>query len=90
MKIEYVALLARLELTDEEKALFSRQLDSIIKYIDKLNELDTTDIEPTSHVLPMKNVFRADELRPSLSRDRALQNAPEESEGFYRVPRIIE
>ena len=90
MEIDHVALLARLELKDEEKELFSKQVGSIIEYVDKLNELDIDDVEPTAHVLPIKNVFREDELRASLPRDKALQNAPRESDGFYRVPKIIE
>lgn len=83
-------MLARLELTEEEKQLFSEQLGSIIQYIDKLNELDTSDVEPTAHVLPMKNVYRDDEPRPSLPREKALSNAPESKDGFYRTPKIIE
>ena len=90
MEIDHVALLARLELNDEEKQLFSKQVGSIIEYVDKLNELDIDDVEPTAHVLPIKNVFREDELRSSLPREKALQNAPRKSEGFYRVPKIIE
>jgi len=90
MEIEQVALLARLKLSEEEKGLFSRQVGSIIDYIDKLNELDIKDIEPTAHVLPVKNVFREDKLRPSLPREKALQNAPESDDNFYRVPKIIE
>ncbi len=90
MEINHVALLARLKLTDSEKELFSRQVAGIIKYIDKLNELDTTDIEPTAHVFPMKNIFREDELKTSLPRDKAMQNAPERNNSFYRVPKIIE
>ncbi|HDZ84587.1 MAG TPA: Asp-tRNA(Asn)/Glu-tRNA(Gln) amidotransferase subunit GatC, partial [Nitrospirae bacterium] len=76
MEIDHVALLARLELNDEEKQLFSKQVGSIIEYVDKLNELDIDDVEPTAHVLPIKNVFREDELRSSLPREKALQNAP--------------
>lgn len=90
MEIDHVALLARLKLSDNEKELFSRQVGSIIEYIDKLSELDISSVEPTAHVLPMKNVFREDELRDSLPRDRALQNAPEKDDKFYRVPKIIE
>ncbi|MEF9475501.1 MAG: Asp-tRNA(Asn)/Glu-tRNA(Gln) amidotransferase subunit GatC [Candidatus Mariimomonas ferrooxydans] len=83
-------MLARLALTEEEKNLFSKQIGSIIKYMDKLNELDTSSVEPTAHVLPMKNVLRADELKPSLPNDKALQNAPNKTNGFYKVPKIIE
>jgi aspartyl-tRNA(Asn)/glutamyl-tRNA(Gln) amidotransferase subunit C len=90
MEIGDIALLARLELSDKEKDLFSRQLGSIIKYIEKLNELDTARVEPTAHVLPLHNVFREDEVQPSLPREMALQNAPERNEQFYRVPKIIE
>lgn len=90
MEIDHVALLARLKLKDEEKDLFSKQVGSIIEYVDKLNELDIADVEPTAHVLPMKNVFREDIPRDSLPREKALQNAPRKNEGFYRVPKIIE
>ncbi|MEF9426441.1 MAG: Asp-tRNA(Asn)/Glu-tRNA(Gln) amidotransferase subunit GatC [Candidatus Mariimomonas ferrooxydans] len=90
MDIGHIAMLARLELTKEEKKLFSKQIESIIEYIDKLNELDTTSVEPTAHVLPIKNVFREDELKPSLPKDEALKNAPDRTNDFYRVPKIIE
>ncbi len=90
MEIEHVAMLARLKLSDDEKGLFSAQVGGIINYIEKLNELDTSDVEPTAHVLPMNNVFREDKLRSSLPREKALQNAPDRDEGFYRVPKIIE
>lgn len=86
----HVAELARLELTPDEQEQFIVQLNSILTYIEKLSELDTTDVEPTSHVLPMSNVFRDDEVQPSLDRDLALQNAPQESHAFFKVPRIIE
>jgi aspartyl-tRNA(Asn)/glutamyl-tRNA(Gln) amidotransferase subunit C len=90
MEIEYIALLARLRLTEEEKELFSRQLGSIIDYINKLNRLDTSDVEPTSHVLPIKNVFREDRQGVSSERDEILRNAPSKKGGFYKVPKIIE
>ena len=90
MEIDHVALLARLKLSDNEKELFSRQVGGIIKYIDKLNELDTAEVEPTAHVLPVKNVFREDKLKPSLPRNKVLQNSPGKDETFYRVPKIIE
>ena len=89
-EVEHVAKLSRLTFSPEETALFTRQLDNILGYVDKLNELDTTGIEPTSHVLPIKNVFKVDEPRPSLTPDEALANAPERSGDFYRVPKIIE
>ncbi len=90
MKIDHIAMLARLDLTNEEKEIFSKQLSSIIEYINKLNELDTTSIKPTAHILPIKNIFRDDKLKPSLLKDKALQNAPGRTDDFYRVPKIIE
>ncbi len=89
-EVEHVARLARLELTAEEKERMRAQLDSILSYIDKLNELDTSAVEPTSHVLPMTNVFREDEVMPSLSQEEVLVNAPDRHELFFRVPRILE
>jgi aspartyl-tRNA(Asn)/glutamyl-tRNA(Gln) amidotransferase subunit C len=88
--VEHVAELARLELTAVEKEQCVTQLNNILTYIQKLNELDTTGVEPTSHVIPMANVFRDDEVQPSLERELALQNAPQESHFFFKVPRIIE
>jgi aspartyl-tRNA(Asn)/glutamyl-tRNA(Gln) amidotransferase subunit C len=88
--VEHVAELARLELTATEKEQFIAQLNSILTYIEKLSELNTDGVEPTSHVLPLSNVFREDDVRPSLDRDRVLQNAPQESHFFFKVPRIIE
>jgi aspartyl-tRNA(Asn)/glutamyl-tRNA(Gln) amidotransferase subunit C len=88
--VEHVAELARLELTVEEKETFIPQLNAILSYFEKLNELDTTGVEPTSHVIPMANVFREDEVKPSLDRTHVLHNAPEESHFFFKVPRIIE
>jgi aspartyl-tRNA(Asn)/glutamyl-tRNA(Gln) amidotransferase subunit C len=88
--VEHVAELARLELTHAEKAQFITQLNDILTYFETLNGLDTRDVEPTSHVIPMANIFRDDEVRPSLERSKVLQNAPEESHFFFKVPRIIE
>lgn len=90
MNIEDVASLARLKLKDDEKALFSGQLSKVMGYIDTLNELDTANAAPTSHVLPLKNVFRDDEIAASLPREKILDNAPESRDGFFRVPKIIE
>ncbi len=89
-EVEHVARLARLELTTGEKERMRAQIDSILSYIDKLNELDTSAVEPTSHVLPMTNVFREDEVMPSLSQEEVLVNAPDRHELFFRVPRILE
>ncbi len=90
MKIEHIAMLARLELIEEEKRLFSKQIAGIIEYVDKLNELDTSNVEPTAHVISVKNIFRDDRRKQSLPQDIALQNAPDRIDGFYRVPKIIE
>ena len=89
-EVEHVARLARLALSEEEKELMTRQLDRILGYMDKLNELDTSRVEPTSHVIPMENVMREDGVRPSFSQDEALANAPDRDGASFRVPRIIE
>jgi aspartyl-tRNA(Asn)/glutamyl-tRNA(Gln) amidotransferase subunit C len=89
-EVEHVARLARLELSDEEKETFTKQLNNILTYVEKLNELDTKDVEPTSHVLQIQNIFKEDEIRESLPRERALSNAPDRTDEFYRVPKIIE
>jgi len=83
-------MLARLSLTEEEKELFGAQLSSILDYMEKLNELDTENIEPTSHVLTLSNVMREDAPRDSIPREDALSNAPDRTDKFYRVPKIIE
>jgi len=89
ISIEHLSQLARLALTEEEKSRYENQLDNILHYVEKLNELDTTGIEPTSHVLSISNVMREDTLRPSLDREDALMNAPDKTDAFYRVPKII-
>ena len=89
-EVEHVARLARLELSEGEKDLMTAQLDRILGYMDKLNELDMSQVEPTSHVIPMVNVMREDEAKPSLSPDDALANAPDRETPYFRVPRIIE
>lgn len=89
-QVEHVAKLARLAITEQEKEKYSQQLSSILTYIEKLNELDTSRVEPTFHVLPLKNVFREDVVRPSCPREEILKNAPERTEEFFRVPKIIE
>lgn len=87
--VEHVALLARLELTEEEKATYTQQLNAILHSMDKLQELDTSNVTPTAHVLPLHNVFREDVVKPSMDRDSVLQNAPWEEEGQFRVPKIV-
>lgn len=88
--VEHVANLARLELSDADKEQFAGQLNAILKYAEKLNELNTDDVEPTSHVLPLANVMREDEVKPSLSIDKVMRNAPEEEEGQFKVPAVLE
>jgi len=89
-EVEKVALLARLELTGEEAEMFTGQMDAILAYVDKLNELNTDGIVPTAHAVPMENAFRADEVRDSIGIDNALANAPKRAESFFRVPKVIE
>jgi aspartyl-tRNA(Asn)/glutamyl-tRNA(Gln) amidotransferase subunit C len=87
--VEHIAKLSRLEFTDEEKIRFTDQLNQILDYIEKLNELDTTNVEPLSHVIELKNVFREDEVVPSIRQEEALKNAPSRTEKFFRVPKVI-
>ena len=88
--VQYVAALARLELHESEIRDLTQQLGRILDYIDKLGELDTTDVEPTSHVIPIRNVVRPDERGEPLARDRAMTLAPEHEAGYYEVPRVVE
>jgi aspartyl-tRNA(Asn)/glutamyl-tRNA(Gln) amidotransferase subunit C len=88
--VEHVARLARLALGDADVERMREQLSGILAYIDTLRALDTAGVEPTSHAVPLVNVMREDEPRPCLSQDEALANAPDRSDAFFRVPRIIE
>lgn len=88
--VAHVARLARLALSDGEKARMREQLAKILQYIDKLKELDVEGVEPTSHAVPLVSVMRADEGTPSLPRDEMLANAPDRAGDLFRVPRIIE
>lgn len=87
--VKYIARLARLKLKDKEINYFAGQLGNIIDYIDQLKEVDTSSVEPTSHVLSIQNVFRKDVIKPSLKKDNVLKNAPSKEEGLFKVPRII-
>ena len=89
-QVEHVAKLARLEVSEDEKAMFTRQLSAILTYMDQLKEVDTEGVEPTATVLPTENVFREDAVKPSLTQERALTNAPDQADGFFRVPKILE
>jgi len=88
--VRHVARLARLSVSDEELARFAEQLSSILDYVAQLNELDTTDVPPAAHPLPVKNVFRADEVREPWDAERALSNAPDRQNGFFKVPKVLE
>ncbi|MBP2641250.1 MAG: Aspartyl/glutamyl-tRNA(Asn/Gln) amidotransferase subunit [Firmicutes bacterium] len=88
--VEDVALLSRLEIPEEQIETMTGQLNAILEYVDVLNQLDTTGVEPTAHVLPLKNVMRADVVVPSLPRDAALANAPEQENGYFKVPKVTE
>jgi len=90
MDIEKVARLARLELSEDEKETFENQMEQILTYMEQLNRIDTTGVEPTSHAIPVYNVFRDDEVKPSFPREEVLAIAPEEEDGHFKVPRIIE
>ena len=89
-QVEYVANLSRIELTDEEKKIFTTQLDAILEYIQKLNQCDTRAVTEIPHASPHTNLFREDAVTPSLPREAALANAPDQALGYYKVPRIIE
>ncbi|MGB9082106.1 MAG: Asp-tRNA(Asn)/Glu-tRNA(Gln) amidotransferase subunit GatC [Desulfuromonadaceae bacterium] len=88
--VEYVARLARLELTPGEKELFAGQMGSILGYVEKLKVVNTEGVMPTSHAVPMENAFREDVVQSSIGLERALSNAPERSGSFFAVPKVIE
>lgn len=87
--VDQLAYLSRLELTEEDKTAYTMSLNAILDYLDMLNTLDTGNVEPAAHVLPLKNTFREDKLQPGLTKELALANAPEEEEGAFIVPRIV-
>ena len=88
--VKYVTHLARIALTPDEQEKFGAQLSNILGYIEKLNQLDVSRVEPTAHAVPLVNVFRPDEVRPSLSNAEALRNAPASANGLFMVPKIVE
>ncbi len=89
-QVKHVAHLARLSITEDEAEVFTKQLDNIISFAEQLNELDTTDVEPTTHVLDMKNVLREDKSRLWLTQEEALLNAPDKQDGQVKVPSVLE
>ena len=88
--IKTVASLSRLRIRSEEVQEVTAQLDKFLTYVENLQAIDTTQIEPTTYALPMQNVFRADEVKPSLERELALSNAPLKEDGYFKVPRVLE
>ena len=88
--IKYVAHLARLKLAPEEEKKFGEQLGEVLGYIEKLKAVDVSQVEPTAHAVPLVNVTRPDEVRPSLTNDEALRNAPARANGLFLVPKIVE
>ena len=88
--IEYVGILAKLELSDEEKEQAKKDIGRMLDYVDKLNELDTSDVEPMSHVFPVHNVFREDVVTNGDEHEQTLANAPEAKDGAFKVPKTVE
>ena len=89
-EVEKVADLARLDLAEGEAEAFKGQLDAILSYVDKLRQLNTEGVEPTSHAIPVNNVFREDKIVQPLGQERALINAPDKADGCFRVPKVVE
>lgn len=88
-EVEHVAMLARLELSEEEVATYTEQLNSILDYAAMLDQLNTDEIRPTAYAVPVYNVVREDQVEPSLEREKVLANAPIAEDGFFKVPRIV-
>ncbi|MEC0172918.1 Asp-tRNA(Asn)/Glu-tRNA(Gln) amidotransferase subunit GatC [Paenibacillus graminis] len=88
--VQHVAKLARLHLSPEEEAKLTEQMNAILQYAEKLNELDTENVKPTTHVLQVSNVMRDDVVKESLTQEEALLNAPEDEDGHFKVPAVLE
>ena len=86
--VEHVAKLARLELTEEEKELYTKQLGDVLKYVDQMNEVDTSSIKPMTQVIDFVNVMREDKVSYDLTKEQLMANAPDEENGFFKVPKI--
>jgi len=89
-QVEHVAHLARLNLTEEEKVQMTIDMEAIIAFADQINSLDIADVEPTAHVIPINNVFRDDTVAPSMDREKLLSNAPNQENGCFSVPKVME
>ena len=86
--VEHVAKLARLELTEEEKELYTKQLGDVLKYVDQMNEVDTSNVKPMTQVIDFVNVMREDEVHYDNTKEELMKNAPDEENGFFKVPKI--
>ena len=89
-QVRKVAKLSRLDLTEAEVEEFTVQLSAILEYVEKMNELDTSGVEPLAHCLPVSNILREDSARESLGTDKVLANAPQRDEEFFKVPKILD
>jgi aspartyl-tRNA(Asn)/glutamyl-tRNA(Gln) amidotransferase subunit C len=89
-EVEYAAALARIELSEEEKELYSEQLSTILAFFDRLKEVDTENVQPTSHVVDLVNAYRSDQVRPGPGVEEVLANAPDRAQRFFRVPKILD
>ena len=90
LDVAYVARLARINLTDAEAKVFQKQLDDVLKYVEKLRQADVSDVEPAAHALPIFNVFREDTPRDWFTAEEALTNAPRKTNGLFIVPKVVE
>jgi len=88
-EVEHIAKLARLQLTDEEKKRFQVELGKILEYFDQLKKLDTENVPPMTHAVPIENVLREDQVKPSLPAEGALQNTPEKKDSYFQVPKVV-
>ncbi len=88
--VDYISVLSRLRLPEEEKEKMTGELENILAYMDVLNSLDTSGVEPMSHVFPVRNVMREDDVQPSFPREKLLKNAPQADEEAFLVPKAVE
>ncbi len=89
-QVAHIASLAKLSFSDEEKVQMAKELDAVLTYVEKLNELDTENVEPLSHTSELTNVMRSDEIKSSLPPDEAVDNAPDKQGSFFKVPKVIQ
>lgn len=89
-EVEHIAELARIRVSENEKNLFTKQFNEILQFFHQLDEVDTSSIEPTFHVVDIKNIFREDEVEPTLSTEDALKNAPKKEKNFFKAPKLFD